>query len=142
MAHSRAYLRYFGISQEKIREMGLQEIKTQAKKKYRQLVFKIHPDKTKQKYLWDYGNGLGEGRLGEYVFFSSCLKRGAKKTNRPADFCRIKKLHDKIQGLKYLPLTYCDPEYELLLKYQRGYQTTADVDFGLNSHLAETNGHR
>jgi len=128
--HQSAYLRYFGIYPDQIKRLGLQKIKKRAKTKFRWLVFQIHPDISQKKLIWDYGAGLGVPKR-----FGS-----RKPLSNKADFARIKRLYDKIQDLKCLPLNYLDPEFERILDYERGYRTCQDIDFGLNNHLAEIHG--
>ena len=86
----------------------LRELKSRARKKFRQIAFQLHPDTGKKKTARPRENYPGGGM---YLH-------------------QIKSLHDKIQRMKYVPMTIgnCNE----LLELQKGYKSTADVDLGLN----------
>ena len=84
----------------------LQELKHKSRKKFRQLIFQIHPDTGTRKTV-----SRNQSRAGMNIY-------------------KLKHYYDKIQKMKYVPMTIGN--CEKLLELQKGYKTTADVDLGLN----------
>jgi len=114
-----------GIDPTSVKTLGLRKIKEQAKKRFRQRAHQKHPDLMRLRQIQTRGYPT--------INLRYTAGRG---------FQQLKKRYEKIQSLKYLPLSYEDPEFDRILDLKREYQTTADVDFGLNSHLAEMNGYK
>jgi len=106
----------FRIKPDDIKNLGLREIKRRTKREYRCFLFNLHPD----------------------VSDKSTFFLRFTPTNRPHfDLNTLIRRYKLIQNLKYLPVGQADPDYEKILEFDKGFQTTADVDFGFNSHLAE-----
>ena len=107
----------FGIKPREIRSLGLRKIKSRAKHTYRKLMFEMHPDSKGRRWIYLYS----KGRV-------------------PWNLEKVRKAHQKIQNLRYLPIGKEDADYGAILTLEKGFKSTADVDFGLNSHLAENYG--
>ena len=95
----------FGVSQKDIEAMGLSSTKAVVKKRFRQLMFGIHPDKHPARN-WILING------------------------NPTDIHDLIRRYRRIQALRYMPMTTenCDR----VLVVQKGFKTTRHVDYGLN----------
>jgi len=99
----------------------LREIKEKTRKKFREMVFEVHPDVAP---VIKWGEYCGKKKKTIMVRCPNSI------WYRSIHFHQIKQLHDKIQSLKYVPMTHenCNEVLEL----QKGFKTTKDIDLGLN----------
>ena len=112
-----AALRAFSICAAEIETLGIGGIKKKTKARFRKFMLANHPDTKKRT-----AKGMCSVKTGTWL----------KHENR-SGFEHVSfwfKKYREIMGLKYLPLTPFN--FEKILEAQKGFKTTADIDFGLN----------
>lgn len=110
-----ATLRFFGVIGDQIDLLSLREIKRCAKNQYIEYLFKIHPDRGGRGYLYRSGDHV-DNKGGQKVYVA-----------------QVKKMFNRVNNLKYKPLTV--DNCEKVLEISKEYKTTEDVDFGLNGFV-------